>query len=64
MDCPRNFTKEQIITSLKSGRVLIMDRIDAPELEDLQELENQGLVTSTFAYAGSQGSVLKWNWKS
>lgn len=45
-ECPRNLTKDQIIAGLKAGRSLMVDRRDAPELEDLLELEAEGLVTS------------------
>lgn len=45
MTCPRNFTREEIIAGLKAGRTLVVDRRDAPELADLLELEEQGLVT-------------------
>ena len=38
MNCPRNFTKEQMIEGLKAGRTLNVDRKDAPELDDLLEL--------------------------
>lgn len=42
MTCKRNMTKEQIIEGLKAGHVLSVDRRDAPELDDLFELERQG----------------------
>lgn len=35
MDCPRKLSKEQMIVGLKSGRTLMVDRKDAPELIDL-----------------------------
>ena len=61
--CKRNFTKEQIITGLKAGRTLMMDRRDAPELDDLLELERLGLVTQEFVQFDEQSSAVKWRWK-
>lgn len=63
MTCPRNLSKEQIIVGLKAGRTLCVDRRDAPELEDLLELEQQGLVTQTLVQIDDQSSVAKWRWK-
>lgn len=63
MSCPRNFTKEQIIEGLKAGRKLIMDRKDAPEYDDLLDLERQGLVVAEFIVIDNQSSVLRWSWK-
>lgn len=62
-DCPRNMSKEQIIEGLKAGKTLCVDRIDAPELEDLLELERQGLVTQRLVEIDEQSSVLKFRWK-
>jgi hypothetical protein len=62
-DCPRNFTKDQIIEGLKAGRTFNIDRSDAPELDDLRELERQGLVTSQLKDIDDQSSVLKFRWK-
>jgi hypothetical protein len=62
MTCPRGLTKEQIIAGLKAGRTLCVDRKDAPELEDLYELQRQGLVTSQLIELDEQSSVLKWKW--
>lgn len=62
MTCKRNFTREQIVTGLKSGKTLTMDRRDAPELEDLLELEREGLVTQQFIQIDEQSSVVKWRW--
>jgi len=61
--CPRNFTKEQIIAGLKAGRTLMMDRKDAPEYADLLELQEQGLVTSELVVFDEQSSALRWRWK-
>lgn len=63
MTCPRNLTKEQIIAGLKAGHTLCVDRRDAPELEDLFELERQGLVTQRLYQIDEQSSVVKWKWK-
>lgn len=64
MTCQRNFTKEQIIEGLKAGRTFCVDRRDAPELDDLFELERQGLVTQELVQTGSQSSVARWRWKN
>lgn len=64
MACQRNFTRDQIITGLKAGRTLVMDRRDAPELGDLLELERQGLVTQQFVEIDDQSSAVKWRWRS
>lgn len=61
-ECKRNFTKEQIIAGLKAGRTLVMDRRDAPELDDLLDLERQGLVTQEFVQFDEQSSAVKWRW--
>lgn len=63
MTCPRVLTKEQIIEGLKAGRTLVVDRRDAPELDDLFELQKQGLVESTMVYYDEQSSAAKWKWK-
>ena len=63
MTCPRILTKEQIIEGLKAGRTLIVDRCDAPELEDLSDLQAQGLVENTMVYYDEQSSAIKWKWK-
>jgi hypothetical protein len=64
MDCPRVLTKEQLIAGLKAGRTVNVDRRDAPELQDLLELERQGLVTSRLVQIDEQSSVLKFKWIS
>lgn len=61
-ECPRNLTKDQIIAGLKAGRSLMVDRRDAPELEDLLELEAEGLVTSKLIVFDEQSSALKFTW--
>jgi hypothetical protein len=61
-DCPRVLSKEQIIAGLKAGRTLCVDRRDTPELADLKELEQQGLVSSQFIEIDEQSSVLKFRW--
>ena len=62
MTCIRNMTKEQIISGLKVGRKLMVDRIDAPELEDLRELEQAGLVKSELVVFDEQSSALRFTW--
>lgn len=62
-DCPRVLTKEQMIAGLKAGRSLMVDRRDAPELEDLLALEREGLVTSRLITFDEQSSALKFTWK-
>jgi len=63
MTCPRVYTKEQMIEGLKSGKVLVVDRKDAPELQELLEMEGQGLVVSQFMEYDEQSSALKFWWK-
>jgi len=63
MTCPRILSKEQIISGLKAGRTLCVDRRDAPELVDLLDLERQGLVIQTLVQIDDQYSVAKWRWK-
>lgn len=63
MTCPRNFTKEQIIEGLKAGHALMIDRKDAPELQDLLEMEREGLVTSRLIVFDEQSSALRFCWK-
>lgn len=62
-NCIRNFTKEQLIEGLKAGRTLVVDRRDAPELDDLLDLERQGLVAQEFVQFDEQSSAVKWRWK-
>jgi hypothetical protein len=62
-DCPRNFTKEQMITGLQSSRTLVVDRRDAPELPELLQMERDGLVISRFIEYDEQSSALKFRWK-
>lgn len=64
MTCPRKLTKEQMIEGLKAGKVLVVDRKDAPELSDLLEMEKQGLVESKFVEIDEQSSCLKFRWRS
>ena len=63
MNCPHNFTKEQMVAGLKAGCTLNVDRKDAPELEELLELEKQGLIESRFVEIDEQSSILKFRWK-
>jgi hypothetical protein len=64
MSCPRVLTKEQLIAGLKAGRTANVDRRDAPELQDLMELVDAGLVTSRLVVIDEQSSVLKFRWKT
>lgn len=61
-NCPRRLSKEMIIAELKAGRILCVDRKDAPELQDLLELQKQGLVTSKLVEIDEQSSVAKFRW--
>lgn len=63
MTCPRVITREQLITGLKAGRTAVVDRKDAPELQDLLELERDGLVESTLVEFDEQSTALKFRWK-
>lgn len=62
-DCPRNRTRNQMIFGLKAGRTLCVDRRDAPELLELLEMQEQGLVESRLLEIDEQSSVLKFRWK-
>lgn len=55
---------EQMIEGLKKGRVLVVDRIDAPELFDLQELEARGMVESEVVLIDDQSTAIKYRWKN
>lgn len=61
-ECPRVMIKEQMIEGLKAGKILNVDRRDAPELQELHELESQGLVKSRLHEIDEQSSVLKFWW--
>lgn len=61
--CPRNISREDLIAGLKAGRVAVVDRKDAPELQDLIELERQGLVESEFVEFDEQSTAYKFRWK-
>lgn len=61
--CKRNFTLEQMIDGLKKGRILNVDRIDAPELPELEELERQGLVESRLVEIDQQSTKMMFWWK-
>ena len=63
-DCPRNFTKEQMIAGLQSGKTLVVDRCDAPELPELLEMERAGPVESRLVVFDEQSSALKFRRKS
>lgn len=63
MTCPRVLTQEQLVAGLKAGRTAVVDRKDAPELQDLLELERAGLVESVFVEFDEQSSALKFRWK-
>lgn len=62
-DCKRNFSRAAMMIGLKAGRTLCVDRTDAPELRELLDLEEQGLVTSRVVEIDEQSTVLKFNWK-
>lgn len=62
MACRRNYTRDQIIDGLKDGKVMNVDRSDAPELKDLRELEKEGFVTCEVVDL-PQLTVLKFRWK-
>lgn len=60
--CPRKVSREDLIKGLQAGRTACIDRKDAPELQDLLQLENEGLVVSEFIHIDDQSSVLKFRW--
>ena len=61
--CPRVLTKEQMITGLKRGRRLRVDRKDAPELPELLAMQEAGLVTSKLVVVDEQYSYMEFTWK-
>jgi len=62
-NCPRVMTRDEMIEGLKRGKTLAVDRRDAPELEDLLDLQAEGLVESELIEVDEQYSVLKFRWK-
>lgn len=62
-ECPRVLTREKMVRLLRNGVTIFVDRIDAPELQDLQELERLGLVVNVLWVRGDQYSVAKFRWK-
>jgi hypothetical protein len=61
-DCPRMMTKDQIIAGLRAGRVLNIDRRDAPEHKDVAELISAGFATAELVELDEQSSVIKIRW--
>ena len=53
-----------MIEMLEAGLTLCVDRKDAPELPELLEMQEQGLVTSQLVDVEEQYSVLKFRWAS
>lgn len=62
--CKRNFTVEELIEVLAAGHTLCVDRIGTPELPELDELWEKGLVTRQLVKIDEQSSVLKYRWKT
>jgi hypothetical protein len=62
-DCPRVMTRDEMIKGLKAGRMLCVDRKDAPELPELLEMEQQGLVRMRLRDDDDQYSRLEFRWK-
>ena len=62
-ECPRILSRADIIAGLKAGRTLVIDRRDAPELQDLLELEREGKVTQELVQFDEQSSGIKWRWR-
>ena len=60
--CSRVLTKEQMIEELKKGHTLCIDRIDAPELPELLQMEQEGLITSKLVEVDEQSSFRKFWW--
>jgi hypothetical protein len=61
--CPRVLTRGEMVAGLKAGRTYYVDRRDAPELIELQQLERDGLVTSRLIEIDEQSSVLQFKAK-
>jgi hypothetical protein len=62
MVCGRNFSRSVLESNLRAGKIAVVDRSDAPELEDLLEWQRQGLVMSEMIDTGTNSSVLKFRW--
>jgi hypothetical protein len=60
--CSRVLTKEQMIKGLKAGKLLYVDRRDAPELPELLALEAEGLVKKRLVEFDEQSSALEFWW--
>lgn len=56
-------TREEIVTGLKAGRTLVIDRRDVPELQVCLALEAEGLVTQEFVQYDEQSAAIKFGWK-
>ena len=64
MTRPRISSKEELIAGLRAGRVAVIVRRDAPELQDLVVLERDGYVTSELVETDEQSTVLKFRWRA
>jgi hypothetical protein len=65
VSCPRVISQDELLAGLQAGRTAVVDRKDAPELQDLLQWEREGLVTSELVRGmTSSASVLKFRWKA
>jgi hypothetical protein len=62
-DCPRTMTREEMEEGLRAGRKLRVDRRDSPELLDLQDMLDEGLITATLVEVDEQYSYFEFEWK-
>jgi hypothetical protein len=61
-ECPRMVSRDDLIAGLLAGKTAVVDRKDAPELQDLLALEREGLVTSKLVQRDEQSSVMEFRW--
>jgi hypothetical protein len=52
-------TREEILNGLKSGKTLVIDRSDAPELKIVMKLQDEGYVTTELRQIDDQSSQLR-----
>ncbi len=56
--------QEEILAGLKSGRTLIVQRKDDPNLPFLMELHSQGLINMEMVDIDSQSSCMRITWNA
>ena len=56
-------TRSEILAGLKSGRTLVIDRKDEPNLPWLLELADRGQLKATYVEYDEQSSAIKFTWE-